>query len=383
MERDYYETLGVKKDASADEIKNAYRQLALKYHPDRNSDKSSEEKKQLEEKFKEINEAYAVLSDPDKRRQYDTYGSDTFHQRFSQEDIFRGTDINEILRQMGMDFGFDNDIFSMFGFGGMGGSRRQARMEDIGNDILTRVNVTLQEAAAGTEKKIALEHVKACDRCKGAGSEPGSKTVTCDQCKGRGQVATTRRTPFGIIQTVSTCGKCGGAGKYFEKACKMCGGRGRVTGQDKIDIKIPKGVQSGMRLRVREMGDFGRDHTGDLYVDVNVQKDKNFRREGDDLYAELHVPFYIAAIGGSVNAPTLNGEESIKIEAGTQNGDVVSIKGRGMPHMNGSGSGNEVLTVVIDVPKHPSSAERELFEKFRDLDSGKKGEGKRRFFGVL
>ena len=382
MAKDYYDTLGVKKGASVDEIKSAYRQLALKYHPDRNGNKSPEEQKQLEEKFKEINEAYAVLSNPDKRQQYDTYGSDAFHQRFSQEDIFRGTDINEILRQMGMNFGFDDDIFSMFGFGGMG-SRRQARMEDIGNDILTRVNVTLQEAATGTEKKIALEHIKACDHCKGAGSEPGSKTITCDQCKGKGQVATTRRTPFGIIQTISACGKCGGAGKYFEKVCRTCGGRGRVAGQNKIDVKIPKGVQTGIRLRVRGMGDFGKDRTGDLYVDVNVLSDKNFKREDDDLYADLHVPFYIAAIGGSVNAPTLNGEEGITIEAGTQTGDVVSLKGRGMPHMNGSGSGNEILNIIIDVPRHLTGEQRELFEKFRDLDIGKKSEGKRRFFGIL
>ncbi len=380
MAKDYYEALGIKKDSSQDEIKRAYRELVIKFHPDRNKDPKATDK------MKEINEAYAVLSDPQKRQQYDTYGSDAFHQRYTQDDIFRNFDINEVLRQMGFNFGFgdDSDIFSMFD---MGQGRRQVRMEDVGNDILTRVNVSLEEAAKGTEKKITLNHIKACEHCKGNGAEPGSKTIKCPQCNGSGRVGTARRTPFGIMQTITTCGKCGGSGKSFEKSCKVCNGHGRVAGQDKIDVKIPRGVDTGTRLRVRGMGDFGADHTGDLYVDIAIEGNKNFTRQGDDLYYDLRIPFHTAAIGGIATVQTLDGTETVKIDAGTQNGDTIYLKGKGMPRMNGSGSGNEIIRVVIDVPRHLSSEQKELIKKLADMDSGKeeKKEGKKsgRFFGFL
>ena len=383
MSKDYYEVLGVKKSASQDEIKAAYRSLAMKYHPDKNVDKSPEEKKKIEEKFKEINESYAVLSDPEKRQSYDMYGSESFHQRYSQEDIFRNFNIDEILRNMGFNFGSgEGNIFDMFGFGNMG----QQRNVDAGNDILARVNVSLQEAAHGIEKTIYVPHLKECGRCHGSGAEPGTSIVRCDKCNGTGQQRTTRRTPFGVMQTITTCAKCGGSGKAFDKPCRNCAGHGKQKEQDKIQVKIPKGVDTGSRLRLKGMGDYGHDRIGDLYVDVIVSEDKTFRREGDDIRTELHIPFYVAALGGSAKVKTLEGEETIKIEPGTQHRDIIALRGKGMPRLNSSSYGDEIVEVRVDVPRKLNSEQRDLLEKFRDSDSGKvtKDKDKKKgFFGAF
>ena len=373
MEQDYYSVLGVKKNASQDEIKRAYRELAMKYHPDRNVDKSESEKKQIEERFKSVNEAYAVLSDPEKRQSYDAYGSEGFHQRFSEEDIFRGFNIDEVLRQMGFDINsFGGDMFSsMFGFG------QGTRNVDMGSDLLTRVSVSLEEAAHGTEKTVLVHHIKVCERCGGSGAEKGSKIVKCDKCAGSGQVRVTRRTPFGIVQTISTCPSCNGEGKIAEKVCGKCHGRGRAEGQDKIEVKIPKGVDNGTRLRVRGMGDFGTGRAGDLYVDVSVSEHRLFKRRGDDLYIDLHVPFYTAALGGSMSVKTLDGEEKIRIEQGMQTGDTAVIKGKGMPRMGMTSTGNEVVRIIVDTPKQMTKEQKELIEKFKETEGGEK---KKRFF---
>ncbi len=374
MAQDFYDVLGVKKDASPEEIKGAYRELALKFHPDRNKSPGAEEK------FKEINEAYAVLSDPQKRAQYDSYGPEQFNRRYSEEDIFRNFDFEKVFRDMGMStsgFG-DMSMEDLFGFGaGMGGGRQ--RMQDAGNDILARVTVSLHEAAAGAEKKIVVNHIGECQRCKASGAEPGSRIVKCDACGGTGQSRSTRRTPFGIMQTISTCQQCGGTGKAFERPCRDCRGHGRATKQDRIDIRIPRGIASGTRLRVKGMGDFGRDRTGDLYVDVMVANDRKFTREGDDIIVELHVPFYTAALGGDAAVETLGGSETVAIPAGTQTGSIISLRGKGMPRANGSGYGNEQIRVFVDIPKSLSGAQRELLEKFRSTEGGGKG----RFFGAL
>ncbi|MCW6159552.1 MAG: molecular chaperone DnaJ [Candidatus Micrarchaeales archaeon] len=372
MAEDYYGVLGVKKNASQDEIKRAYRELALKFHPDRNKDPGAENK------FKEINEAYAVLSDPEKRQTYDAYGSEGFHQRYSEEDIFRGFNIDEVLRQMGFDFNFGGDMFSsMFGFG------QGTRNADMGSDLLTRVNVTLEEAAHGTEKTVLAHHIKICDRCNGSGAEKGSKIAKCEKCAGSGQVRVTRRTPFGIVQTISTCPSCNGEGKIAEKACSKCHGRGKVEGQDKIELKIPKGIDNGTRLRVRGMGDFGAGRAGDLYVDVSVSESKLFKRRGDDLYIDLHVPFYTAALGGSISVKTLDGEERVRIEPGTQTGDTIAIKGKGMPRMGTNSTGNEIVRIVVDTPKYMTKEQKELVEKFKDTEAGEKRGRKGVFFGVF
>jgi molecular chaperone DnaJ len=361
MAEDYYDILGVSKNASQDEIKRAYRKLAMELHPDRNPSKEATEK------FKKINESYAVLSDPEKRKQYDMYGPDSFSQHFTQEDIFRNFDIDEVLRNMGFNFGFGNEgtVFDMFGFG-----TQKGRAADIGSSILEHISVTLKEAAKGTEKKIAVNHIKACDSCSGSGAEKGSRIIRCERCNGTGQQKTTRKTPFGIMQSISTCSKCGGSGKDFEKPCRKCGGRGVIRGQDKIDVKIPKGVSTGSRLRVRGMGDMGMDGAGDLYLDIHVQNDKTFNRDGDDLHVDVHVPFYTAALGGDVTVPTLDGEEKITIPEGTQTGSIISLKGKGMPVFDSAKYGNEVVHVIVDTPTKLSAEQRELLEKFAGIEKG-------------
>jgi molecular chaperone DnaJ len=383
MPKDYYDTLGVPRNASADEIKRAYRELALKFHPDRNKSKEAESH------FKEINEAYAVLSNPDKRQQYDMYGSEEFGQKFSQDDIFRGFDIEEILKNMGININFggfgggEGDIFNMFGMGRAQGGGRPA---DVGNSILARMDITLREAAFGTEKEISLRHVKACDSCKGSGAKPGSRIVKCETCKGTGQQKIVRRTPFGIMQTITTCPRCGGSGKSFEEPCKACNGAGKISGVDKLTVKIPPGVDSGTRLRLQSMGDFGADRAGDLYVEVNVARDKTFERRQDDIFIDLHVPFYTAALGGEVDAETLDGKAKVRLEPGTQTGTKKIIRGKGMPHLNNpERRGEEIATVIVDVPQSLDSQQRALLEQFRDTTngggkSGRGKEGKKRFF---
>ncbi|MCL4379102.1 MAG: DnaJ domain-containing protein [Candidatus Marsarchaeota archaeon] len=364
--RDYYDILGISRNASAAEIKNAFRKLVLKYHPDLNKDK------QTEEKMKELNEAYAVLSDPEKRRQYDTFGPEGFSQRFTQEDIFRNFNIDEIFRQMGIQFGFgDSDLFSMFNFGG-GASRGM----DIGSDILASVDVTLREAATGTNKKVFVSHVKQCETCGGAG---GTGVQKCSRCNGTGQASTTRRTPFGVMKTITPCPDCGGSGKTVEKACRRCNGKGRVRAEDKIDFKVPPGVDTGTRLRVRGMGDYGKDRQGDLYVDINVLKDKTFTRRGNDLLIDLHVPFYVAALGGTAQVETLDGQEKVKIEPGTQTDAKLYLEDMGIPKFNGGGRGDEVIRVIVDTPKWMSAEQRSLIERFAELDSGKRPDGKKKF----
>ncbi|MCL5433677.1 MAG: molecular chaperone DnaJ [Candidatus Marsarchaeota archaeon] len=365
-DNDYYKILGIKKDASIDEIKRKYRELALKYHPDRNKDKNAEEN------FKKINEAYAVLSDPEKRRNYDTFGPEGFNKRFSEEDIFRGFDINDILKDFGFNFESDsNNIFDIFGFG-QNFDRNQSKNIDVGNDLLTSVDISLDEAAKGAEKTIFIKHVVKCERCNGTGAEPNSKIITCDKCDGTGQVKLTRRTPFGILQTISTCPKCKGTGKTFEKACRICNGAGRTPKNDKLTIKIPIGVDSGSRLRLKGVGDYGRDKIGDLYVDINVLKDKIFEREGDDIYINVHIPFYTALLGGNTNVETLNGDEIITVKPGTQSGDTLVLKGKGIQHFNSNYTGNEIIKFIVDIPKHLTNEQKALIEKFKELDSGKK-----------
>ncbi len=360
MDNDYYKILGVPKNASEDDIKNAYRQLALKFHPDRNKDKGAEEH------FKHINEAYAVLSDPEKRKQYDAYGPDAFNQRYTQEDIFRNFNIDEIFKNMGINMDFGSGMFGdIFGFPGSRGG-------DLGNDILARTDVTLLQAAHGTEKEISLRHVARCENCKGSGAEPGSKIVSCDRCGGSGQIATTRRTPFGVMQTITTCTKCYGNGKAPSKTCRICSGTGKRHSENRIKVTIPKGVDTGTRLRVKGMGDFGKDRVGDLYIDVNVMPDRKFRRSGDNIHVDVSVPFYVAALGGEVAVPTLEGEKKVKVDEGTQSDSEIMLKGHGIPHFNRNGAGDEIVRIVVDVPKSLTKEQRDYLEKFASLDSKKK-----------
>ncbi len=379
MAKDYYDVLGVKRDASQDDIKRAYRELAMRYHPDRNKSKDAEEE------FKRINEAYAVLSDEEKRRQYDAYGPEQFNQRYSTEDIFRNFNFEDIFRNLGINIGgmdvggSSGDIFdTLFGFSG---GRRAA---DMGSDILAHASITLEEAARGTHKTLMIRHVKKCSRCGGSGAEPGSEIIRCRACGGAGTKKVTRRTPFGVMQTITTCQECGGTGKAFEEACTVCHGHGRVQAEDRVDITIPAGADTGMRLRLRGMGDYGRGRSGDAYVEISVQGNRTFTRRGDDLYIEFHIPFYVAALGGTVTVPTLEGEERLRIEEGAQSGDVIRMRGHGMPRLNSSARGDEVVSITVDTPRNLSAEQRELMKKLAELGGGMDGyTGKKRKFGLF
>ena len=367
MATDFYEVLGVKKGAQPDEIKKAYRQLALKFHPDVNKSKEAEEK------FKEINEAYAVLSDPEKRKKYDAYGPEGFNQRYTEQDIFRGFDFEKIFRDMGIDFGgdpFGGSIFdNLFGFGG-----QAQRSGDYGNDILANITISLKEAVLGTTKSIRVRHVSKCSVCNGTGSE-GGRMVKCPKCSGRGQITVTRKSMFGIIQTVSVCDRCGGSGSVAENPCRSCGGTGKKIADNSIEVSIPKGVDNGSRLRLRGIGDYGRDRSGDLYIDVNVAPDKNFRREGYDIVTDIKVPFYIFVLGGTIKVPTIDGSTDVRIKELQQPGDSIVLRGLGVQH--GNSSGNEVVNLQVEIPKRITKEQKDLIEKFSSID------GKKKLFGVF
>jgi molecular chaperone DnaJ len=367
MAKDFYEVLGVKKDASADDIKKAYRQLALKFHPDVNKSKEAEEK------FKEINEAYAVLSDPEKKKQYDAFGPEGFNQRYTEQDIFRGFDFEKIFRDMGIDFGgsqFGGSIFdNLFGFSGA-----QQRGADVGNDILAEARISLKDAVLGTKKSIRVRHVVKCPVCNGTGSE-GGRVVKCPTCNGSGQVSTTRRSMFGIIQTVSACPTCGGRGTVPEKPCRSCGGTGKKVADNSLEVSIPKGVDNGTRLRLRGMGDYGRDRSGDLYIDIAVEQDKTFRRKGYDIVTEVHVPFYVFLLGGTITVPTLTGTTEVKIKELQQPGENIVLRGLGVPYSNTAG--DEILKLKVDIPKRMTKEQKEMIQKFAALD------GKKKLFGVF
>ncbi|MEM0106952.1 MAG: molecular chaperone DnaJ [Candidatus Micrarchaeaceae archaeon] len=359
---DYYKILGVSKDASQDDIKRAYRELALKYHPDVNKTKDAEEK------FKEINEAYAVLSDPEKRRQYDAYGPEGFSERYTQEDIFRDFNIDDIFKDLMGGMNFWEDIGNPFG-----SSRKYARASrDVGSDIADRLTISLQEAYTGTEKRLKLRHIAKCEHCNGTGAEPGSKIVKCKTCKGTGQVVSVKRTMFGMMQTVSICPTCNGTGKVYEHPCAYCNGTGRRAVEETVSIKIPPGIDDGMQLILHGMGDYGQGGSGDLYIEVRVRQDSNFKREGSNLFAKVHIPFYVAIIGGTVKIPTITGEREININGGIQNGETITLKGSGMPIFKGSGFGDEIVTFEIDMPKNVSAEQRDLIKKFAELDNKKR-----------
>ncbi len=367
MPRDYYEVLGVPKNASADEIKKAYRNLALQLHPDRNPSKEASER------FKEVNEAYAVLSDPEKRKQYDSYGPAGFSQHYSQEEIFRNFDFDQIFKDMGVNFG----SMGMGGpddlFGGLFG--QAARSRNAGQSILYRMNLTLEQIAKGTQQEITVRHVKKCSNCDGTGAEPGSRIVKCPECNGRGQVATVSNTFFGRMQTVTTCPRCGGRGKSYEKKCRVCSGKGGVVANEKLTVTIPAGLSEGTRLRLEGMGDYGIDGNGDLYVEVHEIKHSTFTREGDNILANVKVPFYTAILGGRITVPTLDGQKELTIDQGTQQGKQIVLKGAGIKKLRGSGYGDEIVTVSIEIPRSLTQQQRELMEKFSSSDA----EGKKRF----
>jgi len=354
VKKDYYEILGVSKNATQDEIKKAYRKLALKWHPDR---VSAENKKEAEEKFKEISEAYAVLSDPEKRKQYDMYGHAGIDGQYTYEDIFRNADFSSIFE----DIGFGGDFFSSF-FGDLfGGRRKRQKGVHIPPDLELVLTVTLDEVYRGAKKNISIKYQALCPECKGTGAKKG-KMKKCSVCKGRGSV-TVGQFFFSMTRT---CSNCGGTGEVPVEVCDNCSGRGRIIKEEKVTIKIPKGVRDGMGLRVKGKGnEVSKGHRGDLYVYVKIARDSIFERDGRDLYVEIKIPYYTAVLGGDVNVPTLDGIVKMKVPPGTSAGKIFRLKGRGLPDIHFSNKGDEYVRIQIDVPANLTGKQRTLLENFK------------------
>lgn len=367
MVKDYYEVLGVGKNASSEEIKKSYKKLAKQYHPDINKSKESEEK------FKEISEAYAVLSDDNKRKQYDQFGHAGFSQRFSEEDIFRGANFEDIFGDIFGEGFFGNTIFESF-FGG--GRKRRGR------DLRYDIELDFKDAVFGCQKEINIEKLIKCDSCNGSGSRD-EEYETCEECGGRGQVRKTRKTMFGVFAQVSTCNKCRGEGRYIKNLCRKCNGDGRVSERKKIKINIPAGVDNGSQLRIPKEGEAGfrNVQAGDLYVVVHVKDDDVFERDGNDVYVNLPISFSQAALGDNVNVPTLEKEVKLKIPAGTQSGTKFRLKGKGIPYLDGYGTGDQFVIINIITPKKLIKEQKSLFEKLKKFDNKKSITDKIKDFG--
>ncbi len=353
--KNYYEILGVPKDASKDAIKDAYRKLALQYHPDRNKSPGAEEK------FKEISEAYAVLSDDEKRQQYDNLGSTGFDQRYSREDIFRGADFDSIFRDMGVSSGFD-DLFSVF-FGGQEYEQRQRAIR--GRDLGYEVYITLEEAAHGVEKEIQVPRIERCPVCGGSGAAPGSTVQTCPICHGSGKVQKTTRRGPGMIMQIVPCSACNGTGQRIVSPCRNCNGKGLVKRERKITVKIPVGIPEGYQLRLEGEGDASVDEgpSGDLYLMIHVMPHQYFKRDGDDLLYNLYINIPQAALGTEVTIPAIEGKAELRIHPGTQPGQILRVRGRGMPKMSGYGRGDLRVRVNVRVPEKLTQRQRALMEE--------------------
>jgi molecular chaperone DnaJ len=351
--KDYYETLGIPKDAAKEQIKDAYRKLAMQYHPDRNKSPDAEEK------FKEISEAYAVLSDEAKRKQYDTLGQTGFGQQYSSEDIFRGTDFDSIFRDIGSNFGF-GDIFDFFS-----GRSDFRRRNEKGRDLAYELQVTLEEAARGVEKEIEIPRIEKCEVCHGTGASPGTSPKTCTRCRGTGQVQKVQASGFARFVQITTCPICRGAGKVIESPCRECRGNGIARRDRKIEVKVPAGIDEGYQLRLEGQGDAlsNEGQPGDLYVQIQIAPHSYFHREGNDLFYELTIGYPQAALGTEVNIPTLEGYTSLKIPAGTQPGGIIKLGGKGMPKLNSYGRGDFLVHVNVSVPKKLTSRQKELLDE--------------------
>jgi len=362
--RDYYEILGVSKSAGVDEIKKTYRTLALKFHPDR---VPAEQKKAAEEKFKEISEAYAVLSDPEKRKMYDQYGHAGIDQRYAQEDIFRGADFSSIFGNMGSGGMFEDlfaDLgFDIFGGGGRGGRGAGAGRQRRGRDLEITVNITLEEAAAGLEKTITVPRYEMCQTCSGSGAKPGTKKAACQQCRGTGRVVVSS----GFFQLAQTCPKCHGQGEVIQTPCPECRGEGRVHKTSNIKVKIPPGVDTGNNLRVRGEGEAGAGGRGDLYVIIDIARHPVFERRDNDIITEVTVSVSKAILGGEMQVPTLNGHVEMKIPAGTQSGRIFRLKDKGIPDVHGRGVGDELVRVNVEIPARLTAEQKRLIEEFARL----------------
>ena len=377
--RDYYEVLGVSKGATPDEIKKAYRKLAKQYHPDLNPDN-----KDAEAKFKEVNEAYEILSDTDKRDKYDRFG-------------FAGVDPSYGAGQGGGFGGFGGfgdggmefdlgDIFGSFFGGGFGGSNRSnPNAPRRGSDINASLYLTFEEAAKGCSKTIDFQRIEVCDECAGSGSAKGSSPQTCPECNGRGQVQVNQRTPFGTISSSRPCQRCGGKGTITTNPCQRCKGAGRIRRTVKKDVNIPAGIDEGQIFNVRGEGNRGTNGgpSGDLRVSVSIKRHPFFERDGYDVWYEMKVSFVQAALGDKLRVPTLDGQVEYELPAGTQPGSVFKLKSRGIPVLNSTRRGDQLVRITVDVPKSLTDKQKEILMQFNaEMGSSPvQPEEKKGFFG--
>jgi molecular chaperone DnaJ len=354
--RDYYEVLGVARTATEEEIKRSYRKLAVKFHPDKNPDDAH-----AEEKFKELGEAYDVLMDADKRAAYDRFG----HGAFAQGTAGRGGGFHDpfdIFREVFGGGGGGGGIFETF-FGGGATTDRQGRQR--GSDLRYDMQITLEEAAFGVDKEIEVRKLDTCTKCEGNGAEPGSRTINCPACGGRGQVISSR----GFFQVSQTCPRCRGVGQIIEKPCRVCAGEGRAENTSRIKLKIPAGIADGSRLRSSGNGEAGirGGGAGDLYVVIHIKEHPIFQREDDSLYCEVPISFTLAALGGEIAVPTLEGKANVKVPAGTQSGQVFKLRGKGITNVNGRDRGDLLARLLVEVPSRLNSEQRQKLEEFAAL----------------
>jgi molecular chaperone DnaJ len=356
MAADYYKTLGVEKGASEDEIKKAFRKLAHTYHPDKGTGD--------EAKFKEINEAYQVLSNKEKRRQYDQFGQ-TFHGQGPQGggQGFGGFDFSGFSSQGFEGSGFEDIFAEMFGGQARGRGRSRA-----GSDIQVDIEISFEEMVAGVKRDIRFRKLSRCETCSGTGGQPGSKEESCSHCQGRGEVRQTVRSVFGTFAQVAPCDRCHGKGKTYAEKCKECSGSGRVHREESVSVDIPAGIRDGQALSLSGRGAAGEQGgpSGDLFIAVHVRPHKELHRQGDDILSKLEISFAQAALGESIPVATVEGEVRMKIPAGTQPGEVFRLKGKGIPHMGRYGRGDHLVTVTVKVPKKLSSEEKRLIEALHE-----------------
>ena len=368
--RDYYEVLGVAKDASEADIKRAYRRMAAKYHPDVNHDEGAEEK------FKEINEANEVLSDADKRARYDQYG-------------FAGVDPNfnagggNPFGGFG-DFGDFGDIFGSI-FGGGGRSRRNPNAPQRGEDVGARIEITFEEAAFGTEKEVSASRIENCDHCGGSGAADGTSAQTCGRCGGRGTVRTQQNFMGMVMQSDSACPECRGTGKIIPNPCNRCKGKGKIRRNFKKTVKFPAGIDDGQTLRVSGEGCVGMNGgpSGNLMVTVQVKRHKVFTRQGQSVYVEMPISFTQAALGAEIEVPTIDGRVRYTIPEGTQTGTTFRLKGKGIPYVNGNGRGDEFVTVVVETPTKLSKDQKELLKKLEQAGGDSSQPKRKKFFDLF
>jgi molecular chaperone DnaJ len=363
--RDYYEVLGVSKDATEKELKRAYRKMAMKYHPDQNPDNPD-----AEAKFKEASEAYDVLKDPQKRQRYDQFGHAGLNSGGFHEQDFQNVSFDDIFSRFSDIFG--GDIFGGgFAGGGRGRARSQRSPGKSGSDMKLRIKLSLEEIAFGTEKKLKVKKFTKCDACDGIGAESDSDYVTCSTCNGMGEVRQISKTMFGQFVNVQPCPTCNGEGRIIQNKCDKCGGEGRVKGEETVRVRIPSGVAEGNYITLREQGNAGirGGRAGDLIVLIEEEEHENFERDGNDIYYDLVLSLPDAVLGTEVSVPTLKGKAKVKIEAGTQPGKLLRMREKGIQGLHNSGTGDQYIRVNVYMPKNLSSSERKHIEALRGAEN--------------